>query len=318
MRHEPPRIVFAGTPSFAAACLAALCDRGDSAWQVVAVYTQPDRPAGRGRKLQPSPVKSLALASGLPVLQPATLRDAGSQQTLAALQPDLMVVAAYGLLLPPAVLAIPRRGCVNVHASVLPRWRGAAPIERAIEAGDAQTGITIMQMDAGLDTGAMLLSRGCEILPTDTGGSLRERLASLGAETLLAALPGILSGALEGIPQDDAQACYARKLGRDEALIDWQEPADRIARRVRAFNPANPCWTQVSAETLKVWEARAVAGTDSAPGTILSADREGIRVACGEGALLLTLLQAAGGRAMSAVELLNGRARLFVPGTRLG
>ncbi|MFM7273055.1 MAG: methionyl-tRNA formyltransferase [Gammaproteobacteria bacterium] len=319
MKQDPPRIVFAGTPAFAAASLAALCTDADGAWQVVGVYTQPDRPAGRGRKLQPSPVKSLALARGLPVFQPSGLRDAEAQQTLAGLKPDLMVVAAYGLLLPPAVLAIPRLGCVNVHASVLPRWRGAAPIERAIAAGDTGTGITIMQMDAGLDTGAMLLVQHCAILPTDTGGSLRERLTALGARALLEAMPGILAGTLHGAVQDDAAASYARKLRREEALIDWQASAEQLARRVRAFNPANPCWTQAAGEALKVWEASAEAGTVGvAPGTILSASREGIRVACGEGSLQLTVLQPAGARAMSVTELLNGRARLFAPGTRLG
>lgn len=319
MTQDPPRVVFAGTPAFAAASLEALCTHADGAWRVVGVCTQPDRPSGRGRKLQPSPVKSLALEKGLPVFQPSGLRDAEAQQTLAGLKPDLMVVAAYGLLMPPAVLAIPRLGCVNVHASVLPRWRGAAPIERAIEAGDTATGITIMQMDAGLDTGAMLLVRHCAILPTDTGGSLRERLTALGAGALIEAMPGILAGTLPGAVQDDAAASYARKLERGQALIDWQSRAAQLARRIRAFNPANPCWTQTAGETLKVWEATPEAGTaGTAPGTILSADREGIRVACGEGTLRLTVLQPAGARAMSAAELLNGRAPLFAPGTRLG
>lgn len=319
MKQDPPRIVFAGTPAFAAASLEALCTHADGAWRVVGVYTQPDRPSGRGRKLQPSPVKSLALEKGLPVFQPSGFRDTAAQQTLAGLKPDLMVVAAYGLLLPPAVLAIPRLGCVNVHASVLPRWRGAAPIERALEAGDTTTGITIMQMDAGLDTGAMLVVRHCAILPTDTGGSLRERLTVLGAVALIEAMPGILAGTLPGTAQHEAAASYARKLGREEALIDWQASAEQLARRVRAFNPANPCWTQAAGETLKVWEAIAEAGAAGiAAGTILSADREGIRVACGEGTLRLMVLQPAGARAMSVPELLNGRARLFAPGTRLG
>jgi methionyl-tRNA formyltransferase len=319
MSQDPPRIVFAGTPAFAAASLKALSAYANDAWRVVAVYTQPDRPAGRGRKLQPSPVKSFALETGLPVFQPTGLRNAEAQQALAGLKPDLMVVAAYGLLLPPAVLSIPTLGCVNVHASLLPRWRGAAPIERAIEAGDTGTGITIMQMDAGLDTGAMLLVRHCPILPTDTGGVLRERLAALGAEALLAAMPGILAGTLPGTAQEEAAASYARKLGREEALIDWQSSAEQLSRRVRAFNPANPCWTQITGETLKVWEARAEAGPAGAvAGTILAADREGICVACGDGVLRLTVLQPAGARAMSAAELLNGRSRLFAPGTRLG
>ena len=226
-------------------------------------------------------------------------------------------MVAYGLILPPAVLAIPRLGCVNVHASLLPRWRGAAPIERAIEAGDTGTGITIMQMDAGLDTGDMLLRLPCPILDTDTGASLRERLAVLGGEALLAAMPGILDGSIAREPQDGALATYAAKLKKEEALVDWREPAGVIARRVRAFNPANVCHTLAGGEPLRIWAATAEAGSGK-PGCVLHADARGILVACGEGALRLTELQPGGGRRMSATELLNGRARLFQPGTRLG
>ncbi len=317
MQHARARIVFAGTPEFAAASLDALLTSGEH--EVVAVYSQPDRPAGRGRQLKPSPVKELALAHGLPICQPLSLRDPEAQSALAALKPDLMVVAAYGLLLPATVLRIPMQGCVNVHGSLLPRWRGAAPVERAIEAGDTVTGITIMQMDEGLDTGAMLLRRECPILDSDTGGSLRERLQALGAEALLAALPDILSS--RGLPaaQDGALATYASKLRKEEASVDWNTRADALARRIRAFNPANVCHSSIGGETLRIWSARATdtPGT-AAPGEVLGANAEGILVACGGGALLLTELQASGGRQMTAAQLLNGRARLFAPGSRFG
>jgi methionyl-tRNA formyltransferase len=311
------RIVFAGTPEFAQGILRALLDAPQS--EVVAVYSQPDRPAGRGRRLQPSPVKECALARGIPVFQPLSLKDAGAQQELAALAPDVMIVAAYGLILPPAVLAMPRHGCINVHASVLPRWRGAAPIERAIEAGDASSGVTIMQMDAGLDTGAMLLVRECPITATDTGATLRETLGVLGAEALLEALALLRAGRLEPVAQDDTQASYAGKLRREEAEIDWQLDAAAIARRVRAFNPANVCQSTVDGQALRVWLAEAVeCAAAAAPGSILRSDRHGILVACGTGAVLLTRLQLAGGKVMDAQALLNGRGELFRPGTVLG
>jgi len=316
MPDTSARIVFAGTPEFAAASLAALLA---DAQQVVAVYTQPDRPAGRGRQLKPSPVKELALAHGLQVYQPLSLREPAAQAELAELNPDLMIVAAYGLLLPSAVLQIPRLGCVNVHASLLPRWRGAAPIERAIEAGDTRTGITIMQMDEGLDTGAMLLRRECPIEAGDTGGSLRNRLQALGAEALLAALPGILAGASVATAQDKAFATYASKLRKEEAAIDWGQPAPVLARRIRAFNPANICHGNIGGEALRIHAAHTAEAVRSGiPGEILRAGAEGILVACGEGALLLTTLQPAGGRPMTAAELLNGRARLCTPGSRFG
>ena len=316
MTASSPRVVFAGTPEFAAASLAALLANG---LRVVAVYTQPDRPAGRGRNLKLSPVKELALAQDLRVLQPLSLRDPAAQAELAALRPTLMIVAAYGLILPAAVLAMPRLGCVNVHASLLPRWRGAAPIERAIEAGDTSTGITIMQMDAGLDTGSILLHRECAIVETATGGSLRDRLQDLGAEALLAALPGILDGTLTGTSQNDALAIYAAKLGREESTLDWGKPAAVLARQVRAFNPGNVCQTTAAGEMLRVWMARPVIHTSGgAAGEILQADAAGILVACGADALRLTELQLSGGKAMTAAQLLNGRARLFTPGSRLG
>ena len=317
MHDARARIVFAGTPEFAAAGLAAVLAAG--LHDIVAVYTQPDRPAGRGRQLKPSAVKELALAHGLPVLQPLTLREPAAQAELAAFRPDLMIVAAYGLLLPAAVLRIPRLGCVNVHASLLPRWRGAAPIERAIEAGDTQTGITIMQMDEGLDTGAMLLCRTCCIAPDETGASLRERLSSLGAQALLAALPGILDGSAVAVAQESASATYASKLRKEESAIDWGLPAALLARRIRAFNPANVCHAMIGGEALRIWNGHLAAEEVSAePGTVLGTRAEGILVACGEGALILTELQPAGGRAMTAAQLLNGRARLFAPGARFG
>jgi methionyl-tRNA formyltransferase len=316
MPNKPARIAFAGTPEFAAASLAALLAGGH---HIVCVHTQPDRPAGRGRQLKPSPVKELALAHGLPVLQPSTLRDPAEQAVLADFRPELMIVAAYGLLLPAVVLQIPRLGCVNVHASLLPRWRGAAPIERAIEAGDTLTGITIMQMDEGLDTGGMLLRRECPILASDTGGSLRERLHALGAETLMAALPGILDGTAVATAQDDACATYAAKLRKEEAALGWELPAAMLARRISAFNPANTCHARIGGETLRIHAAQPMEDTStSVPGTVLRTSAAGILVACGEGALLLTVLQPAGGRAMTAAELLNGRAKLFTPGSRFG
>ena len=317
MQHSAARIVFAGTPEFAAASLAALLRAG---LEIVAVYTQPDRPAGRGRQLKASPVKELALANALPVHQPLSLRTPEAQTELAALRPALMIVAAYGLILPAAVLAIPRLGCVNVHASLLPRWRGAAPIERAIEAGDTETGITIMQMDVGLDTGAMLLRHACPIREADTGGSLRERLQALGAETLLASLPGILDGSITANGQDEALATYANKLRKEEAAIDWSQPAAVLARRIRAFNPANVCHSIIAGESIRILAARPGTHTAQgvAPGEILHAGAEGIFVACGQEALLLTELQPAGGKAMSAAQLLNGRGRMFLPGSRFG
>ena len=315
MEQAPVRIVFAGTPEFAAASLAALL--AQAAYHVIAVYTQPDRPSGRGRQLKPSPVKELALAHGVPVYQPLSLRAPEAQAELAALQPDLMIVAAYGLILPAAVLGTPRLGCINVHASLLPRWRGAAPIERAIEAGDTQTGITIMQMDEGLDTGAMLLTRDCPIEENDTGGSLRETLQALGAEALLAALPEVLAGTNRGTAQDGAQATYAAKLRKEESAIDWHLPAALLARRIRAFNPSNVCHATLGGEVFRIHAARAVTDARGAhAGGILEAGAAGIRVACGDGALLLLELQPAGGRAMTAAQLLNGRGKLFTAGAQ--
>lgn len=299
-------IIYAGTPEFAVSALRALVDAGHC---VVAVYTQPDRPAGRGRKLRPSPVKEAATSLGIEVRQPKSLRDAEAQAALRALAPDLMVVAAYGLILPAEVLAIPRLGCVNIHASLLPRWRGAAPIQRALLDGDAQTGVTIMQMDEGLDTGAMLARSETPITLEDTAGSVHDRLAELGAQALLEVLPGLDAGTLKGVPQDASQATYARKLSKDEAAVDWSLSAAQIARQIQAFNPWPVAETRFHGEPLKLLEARVLDQTDAAaPGTPLAEAREGIDIATGSGVLRVLRLQVAGRRAQSAAEFINGRS----------
>jgi methionyl-tRNA formyltransferase len=309
------RIVFAGTPEFAARHLAAL---NSSQHRLVAVYTQPDRPAGRGKKLQASPVKQLAQAAAIPVFQPASLRNEDARLALAALQPDVMVVVAYGLILPQAVLDIPRLGCLNVHASLLPRWRGAAPIQRAIEAGDRETGVTIMQMDAGLDTGAMLAVSRCPIDAASTAASLHDRLAALGAPLLLQVLDELESYQRAARAQDDHLATYADKIRKEEALVDWQADAAVLARRVAAFNPFPVCYSLLNGERVRLWGASAqpLPGQVAAPGTILRADSHGLLVACGNGALLLQRLQLPGGRAMAVADLLNSRAELLAAGER--
>ncbi|WP_160285391.1 methionyl-tRNA formyltransferase [Pseudomonas knackmussii] len=308
------RIVFAGTPDFAAEHLKALLD---TPHQIVAVYTQPDRPAGRGQKLMPSPVKQLAVEHGLPVLQPPTLRNEEAQAELAALQPDLMVVVAYGLILPQVVLDIPRLGCINSHASLLPRWRGAAPIQRAVEAGDAESGVTVMQMEAGLDTGPMLLKIATPISAEDTGGSLHDRLARLGPPAVIEAIAGLAAGTLQGEVQDDALATYAHKLNKEEAKLDWSLPAAELERRVRAFDPWPVCHTTLNGETLKVWAARLGEGKGE-PGKILDASRDGLLVGCGEGSLLLTRVQLPGGKPLAFADLFNSRREQFAAGLVLG
>ena len=308
------RIVFAGTPEFAARHLQALLDSEHS---IVAVYTQPDRPAGRGQKLTPSAVKQLALEHDLPVLQPENLRSAEAQQELADFDADLMVVVAYGLILPQTVLDTPRLGCINSHASLLPRWRGAAPIQRAIEAGDSESGITVMQMEAGLDTGPMLLKVSTAISATDTGGSLHDRLATLGPDAVLQAIQGLADGSLAAEKQMDGLATYAHKLNKQAALIDWQRPAAALDCQIRAMYPGPICHTSLGDETLKIHAAEPAAGQGQ-PGEILSADREGLLVACGEQALRLTHLQLPNARALAFSDLLNSKKDLFQTGQVLG
>jgi len=296
-------IVFAGTPEFSVPALQALLD---SRHGVVAVYTQPDRPSGRGRRTMESPVKQLALQAKVPVLQPTTLKTADVQQTLQASRPDLMVVVAYGLILPPAVLRIPRLGCVNLHASLLPRWRGAAPIQRAILAGDSETGVCLMQMEAGLDTGPLLACRRCEIENTDTGSLLHDKLAKLGAGLLADNLDALERGALIPRLQDAAKATYAHKLLKSEALIDWSCTAVDIARKVRAFNAWPVAETRYLGRQLRIWEAQPRVGESSAsPGCIISAGRDGFEVACGTGRLLVRKVQLPGARAVSAADFIN-------------
>ena len=283
--------------------------------EVVAVYTQPDRPAGRGRALTPSPVKLEALKRGLPVLQPETLKAEVSRDALRALQPDVMVVVAYGLLLPQAILDIPRYGCWNVHASLLPRWRGAAPIQRAIEAGDTQTGACLMQMEKGLDTGPVLLAQRMDIAPDETAGQLHDRLAQLGAQTLADGL-GLLRAGMRPVPQPQAAegATYARKLEKSEARLDWSQPADVLARKVRAFDPWPIAEGDLAGEIVRIHRAVAIDGAHTAtPGTVVNAGRDGIDIACGSGALRLRVLQRAGGKAITAADYLNARRDLRVP-----
>ncbi|AKC86497.1 methionyl-tRNA formyltransferase [Pseudoxanthomonas suwonensis] len=302
------RIVFAGTPDFAVPSLRAAARTGE----VVAVYTQPDRPAGRGRGLAASPVKQEAVARGIPVLQPETLRGAEAQRELRALAPDLMVVVAYGLILPRAVLAIPAHGCWNVHASLLPRWRGAAPIQRAIQAGDAETGVCLMRMEAGLDTGPVLLEQATPIGPEETGGQLHDRLAEMGAQVLADGL-GLLRAGLLPVPwpQPDDGVTYAHKLDKAEARLDWQRPAAELARTVRAFNPWPVAEATVAGERLRIHGAIALeAGHGAEPGTLLAAGREGIDIACGQGVLRLRVVQRDGGRAITAADWLNARRDL--------
>jgi methionyl-tRNA formyltransferase len=310
------KIIFAGTPDFAARHLQALL-HGDH--DVVAVYTQPDRPAGRGKKLQASSVKEVAMAAGIEVQQPLSLKDPEAQATLAAYRADVMIVVAYGLLLPAAVLAMPRLGCINVHGSLLPRWRGAAPIQRAIEAGDTQTGITIMQMDVGLDTGDMLSIHPCAILPRDTAADLHDRLADIGPPALLQTLQQLQRGTTHGEKQDDSLATYAHKLSKEEALIDWSQPAGQIDRRIRAFNPFPVAFTTLEGENLRVYQAEPHCQTHTAlPGTLLRADKE-LVVACGEGtALSLLTVQLPGKKVVAVKDLLNGSAGRLRPGLTLG
>ncbi|MCD9027354.1 methionyl-tRNA formyltransferase [Luteimonas sp. BDR2-5] len=302
------RIVFAGTPDFAVPALQA----ADARREVVAVYTQPDRPAGRGRVLTPSPVKREAETRGLVVRQPERLKGADVQDALRALAPDLMIVVAYGLLLPQAVLDIPRFGCWNVHASLLPRWRGAAPIQRAIQAGDAETGVCLMQMEKGLDTGPVLLKLSTPIAPTDTAGDLHDRLARLGAQVITDGL-GLLRAGIRPVPQPQPETgvTYAHKLDKAEAWLDWSRPAQQLADQVRAFNPWPVAEGEVAGEKLRIHAATALPSAHGqAPGTLLAAGRDGIDIACGEGALRIRTLQRAGGKAITAADYVNARGGL--------
>ncbi len=306
------RLVFAGTPDFAATALQAILADNH---EVVAVFTQPDRPAGRGRKQQFGPVKQVAVAADIPVFQPTSLKSDSEQQQLRDLDPEVMVVAAYGLILPQAVLDIPRLGCLNIHASLLPRWRGAAPIHRAIEVGDAETGITIMQMDAGLDTGDMLLKKKTPIHSDDTGGSLHDRLAKMGGKAIVEALAALETRGLQGEPQTEDKVTYAHKLSKEEAHIDWQASADRIARKVRAFNPWPGTDCQLDGQRIRIHEAAGVAEhPETPPGTVLARERAGVDIACGEGILRVTRVQLPGARAMSISDLINGGKPVLTPG----
>ena len=304
------RAIFAGTPEFAAVALTAMHAAGI---EVPLVLTQPDRPAGRGMQMHASPVKQFALQHHIPVAQPASLRLDGkfadqAQQThhlLSTTDHDVMVVAAYGLILPPSVLKIAPRGCINIHASLLPRWRGAAPIHRAIEAGDVETGITIMQMDAGLDTGDMLLVAREPISPSDTSGELHDRLARLGGQLIVEALQRLNSNELTPTPQPVEGVTYAAKITKDEAALDWQQPASALLRHIHAFNPAPGASAQLGGTVLKIWRANQVAGTGQ-PGSVLAVDTNGVTVACGEQALLLTELQKPGGKRLPASNFLQG------------
>ncbi|MDB4581334.1 methionyl-tRNA formyltransferase [Porticoccaceae bacterium] len=310
------RVLFAGTPDFAAAHLQALIDAPGIS--VIGVYSQPDRPAGRGKKLTASPVKKLAVEYQLPVFQPQSLKDPEQQRILSELQADIMVVVAYGLILPQAVLDAPRLGCINVHASILPRWRGAAPIQRAIEAGDSETGVTIMQMDAGLDTGAMLSVSRCEIDSSETSASLHQKLEQLGAPALLHTLAALSNSLAVAVEQDDQLSCYAAKITKQEALVDWSQPAQLLNRQIRAFNPFPAAYTTLGELRIKIWQAEPTKATGLTPGQIISTDNAGLLVSCGEQSLLLTEIQLPGKSRMAVSEVLKSRGELFAPSTQLG
>ncbi|PWD56170.1 methionyl-tRNA formyltransferase [Pectobacterium parmentieri] len=309
------RIIFAGTPDFAARHLDALLSSGH---EVVGVFTQPDRPSGRGNKLTPSPVKELAEQHSIPVFQPKSLRPAENQAMVEALSADVMVVVAYGLILPQPVLSMSRLGCINVHGSLLPLWRGAAPIQRALWAGDSETGVTIMQMDVGLDTGAMLHKISCPILPQDTSATLYDKLAELGPRGLLETLEQLADGSAVAEAQNDALATYAEKLSKEEARLNWQLSAEQLERCIRAFNPWPVSYFIVDEQPVKVWKAEAIAKAHGLqPGTIIQAEKQGIQVATANGILNIQELQPAGKKVMSAHDLLNSRREWFVPGNTL-
>ena len=312
----PLKVVFAGTPDFAARHLQGLID---SPHQIVAVMSQPDRPAGRGKRLQPTPVKAVALEAELPVWQPVSLKNAEGEATLSQYNADILVVVAYGLILPTAILDIPRLGCLNVHASLLPRWRGAAPVQRAIEAGDTETGISIMTMEPGLDTGPVLLTRTLPISSDHTSGALLDDLAQLGVTALIDSLENIDTLLATAAPQDDSEATYAHKISKQEGALNWSAAADALARRVRAFHPAPGCYTHLGGDRLKVLSAHAVDKPhEGRSGEIIAADESGIRVGCGEGQLVITEAQLPGAKAQPVATLLRGHHARFQPGQRLG
>ncbi|MFV2060918.1 MAG: methionyl-tRNA formyltransferase [Gammaproteobacteria bacterium] len=310
---SPLRIIFAGTPEFAAVALADLIK---SQHDVVAVYSQPDRPKGRGRKLQASPVKLLALENTIAVEQPLDFKTENSINTLASYKADVMIVAAYGLLLPEIVLNTPRYGCLNIHASLLPAWRGAAPIQRAILAGDTQTGITIMQMDKGLDTGDMLNKITCDISPTDTASSLHDKLALLGGPLLLETLTNLQTNNLHPEKQNNDNTLYASKLSKAEAKIDWSKTADEILLQIRAFNSWPVAQATINDQVIRIWQAKKsdVTAENEKPGTIVAVDKNGIVVACGENAISISNLQRVGSKAMTTSDFLNGHAKLVAVG----
>ncbi|WMS94532.1 methionyl-tRNA formyltransferase [Pseudoalteromonas sp. HL-AS2] len=315
---QPLRIIFAGTPDFAARHLQALIQ---SEHQIVGVYSQPDRPAGRGKKLKASEVKELALEHNLPVFQPQSLKTEDALNELTSLNADIMIVVAYGLILPKAILDAPRLGCLNVHGSILPRWRGAAPIQRAIWAGDEQTGVTIMQMNEGLDTGDMLHISRCPISATETSASLYTKLADLGPGALIDTINNLANGKITPEPQNDAAANYAKKLSKDEANIDWSMSAAQIERNIRAFNPWPVCFTQMGGQPVKIYQAHVVEQSSNQPdnnGRVLSSDKNGVIVGCGEHALCITQLQPQGKKPMAINDFLNGRSDWVTPGTILG
>lgn len=306
---QPFKISFAGTPEFALPALQALLD---SEHELCMVYTQPDRPAGRGQKLRPSPVKQLAEKHQLPIRQPQTLNNQTEQQILAELNADLMVVVAYGLILPKVILATPRLGCLNIHASILPRWRGAAPIQRAILAGDQMTGVSIMQMDEGLDTGAIWRISECPIATSDTSKTLHDKLALIGANSLLATLEDLQQGASQAVPQNQAQSTYAAKITKAEAAINWQQSAAQIYRQIRAFNPWPICFSRLGSETIRIWQASPLdLDSKAQPGEIVHVGQDGIIVATAKGALRLLTIQLPGGKPLACRDLLNARQELF-------
>lgn len=301
------RVIFAGTPDFAASALAALIEAGH---EILVVLTQPDRSKGRGMKLTPSPVKTLALQHNLPVWQPENLKDEAVQQQLRDLQADVVVVAAYGLLLPAAVLSIPEHGCLNIHASLLPRWRGAAPIQRAIEAGDVESGVCIMQMDVGLDTGDVLLSRNTPIMDDTTAAQLHDALAVIGAEAIVEALAKLPE--LIAVPQPEIGVTYAQKLSKADAEIDWALGVKQIHNKIRALNPVPGAWSSLNGQVIKIWASTVLEQSNNAAiGSIIAADKQGIAVQTGEGVVLITELQASGSKRMAAAAFVAGHADLL-------